>query len=416
MELLVAAIGWAAGGSILIAAAYYKIMLSLWREPVLRVPLLIFESDDWGAGPLSQAPALERLEQILESHRDAHGRSAVMTLGVVLAIADCGQIRRSGTLEYARVRLDEPIHEPVLEAIRQGERRGVFALQLHGMEHYWPAALMAAATGDPAVRDWFESDNIPLTEGLPSPFQSRWIDASSLPSKALSADEIKTAIMEEIETFKTLFKQPPKVAVPTTFIWSHDVEIAWKAAGIQVVVTPGQRYESRDRNGAPMATGGPILNGQIGKAGLIYVVRDDYFEPALGHTAERGLAAIGQKARLGRPALLEMHRFNFVRDPHMAETAMKELDRLLSAARQRFQEIRFTSTEELAARLVDRDPAWVEHRLSRRIHLWLLRLRQVPRLWKLACLSGAIVPAGLLYMVTLHAASPHSEPASASNA
>jgi hypothetical protein len=28
---------------------------ALWREPALRVPVLIFESDDWGAGPVEQA-------------------------------------------------------------------------------------------------------------------------------------------------------------------------------------------------------------------------------------------------------------------------------------------------------------------------------------------------------------------------
>jgi hypothetical protein len=33
----------------------------------------------------------------------------------------------------------------------------------------------------------------------------------------------------------------------------------------------------------------------------------------------------------------------------------------------------------------------------RRIAVWLLRSREVPRLWKLAWMTGAIVPAALLF-------------------
>lgn len=52
-----------------------------WREPVLRQPVLIVESDDWGAGPLAQADALRRLAASLQRVRDRSGRPAVMTLG-----------------------------------------------------------------------------------------------------------------------------------------------------------------------------------------------------------------------------------------------------------------------------------------------------------------------------------------------
>jgi len=44
-----------------------------WREPVLRYPVLVIESDDWGAGPLEQAQALDALHQVLQGHRDQTG-------------------------------------------------------------------------------------------------------------------------------------------------------------------------------------------------------------------------------------------------------------------------------------------------------------------------------------------------------
>ena len=47
---------WAA-----VLLAFATPLAARWREPVLRHPVLIIESDDWGAGPLQQADALTRL-------------------------------------------------------------------------------------------------------------------------------------------------------------------------------------------------------------------------------------------------------------------------------------------------------------------------------------------------------------------
>ena len=65
-------------------------------EPVLKFPVLVIESDDWGPGPVHHAQRLERLRQILLRHRDSRGRPAVMTLGVILALPDTAAIRAAG--------------------------------------------------------------------------------------------------------------------------------------------------------------------------------------------------------------------------------------------------------------------------------------------------------------------------------
>jgi hypothetical protein len=56
-------------GMILVLWLYRQDLLALWREPMLRHPVLIVESDDWGAGPLTQAEGLERLSGILSEYR-----------------------------------------------------------------------------------------------------------------------------------------------------------------------------------------------------------------------------------------------------------------------------------------------------------------------------------------------------------
>ncbi len=48
----------------LLLAVYRRELWRLWREPVLRLPILIIESDDWGAGPLAQAVALRKFETL----------------------------------------------------------------------------------------------------------------------------------------------------------------------------------------------------------------------------------------------------------------------------------------------------------------------------------------------------------------
>ncbi len=238
------------------------------------------------------------------------------------------------------------------------------------------------------------------TELLPAALQSRWIDATELPSKPLRADDIRTAALAEVASFRDIFGEGPKVAVPPTFIWNDAVESAWAEAGVQFIVTPGRRYQTRDADGEPAAAGPAIANGDRGAGGITYLVRNDYFEPARGHQAERGLAALAAKTSAGRPTLLETHRANFLEDPAAADAAVRELDRLLTLALRAFPNVRFLSTEELAFGMRRRDPRLLERQFAKRLHIWLRRLWRVSRLRKLACLTGVIVPAWLLYVLT----------------
>ena len=62
-------------------AAYARPLLARWREPVFRHPILILESDDWGAGPPAQAESLTAILDVLRNFKDMKGRSPTFTLG-----------------------------------------------------------------------------------------------------------------------------------------------------------------------------------------------------------------------------------------------------------------------------------------------------------------------------------------------
>jgi len=396
-KLLILLVLWFIGSSV-IFFYYRKAIIACWREPVLKRAILIIESDDWGPGPTGQAPVLLALIRLLASFSDSDGRRPVMTLGVVLAAADGDKIRKSD--DYHRRSIVESIYVPLLDAIKSGVDAGVFTVQLHGMEHFWPQALMAASRVDDSVKTWIDRAPQAATEELPSPLQSRWVDASVLPARRLSAREIGQAVQEEVNAFQAVFGSPPKVAVPPTFVWNDAVEQAWAESGVEVIVTPGCRYETRDVKGLPEGAGDRIYNSQSANNGIVYLVRNDYFEPALGHSAEQAVSALELKTRLGRPTLLETHRFNFLAPDDRKMQALVELKNMLRRALEIHPALAFISTEQLARVLTNLDPDWVEQRLGRRLHVWLARLAELSRLRKLAWISGWIIPGWLVWKLT----------------
>lgn len=382
---LVAALG-------LLFLLHGRTLLALWREPMLARPVVIVESDDWGVGPQSDAQMLERIADLLASISDGAGHPAVMTLGVVLGQADGAAILASGCARYSRITLLEPRYASIVAAMRSGCDRGVFALQRHGLEHFWPASLLARAREDETLRRWL-ADAERRSESLPSSLQSRWVDTSSLPSRSLPVEEIETAVGEEAALFRQVFGEAPAVAVPNTFVWSDAVERAWVASGVTCIVTPGRRLEGRDAAGTLLPPTRTLRNGERSLAGPIYVVRDDYFEPIRGHRAERVWQAVAMKAGLGRPTLLETHRESFVATPGGAQQALDELARALQGVLQRHPDVCFLSTAELARHLSDpasplrlRCPACRAHVFLRRVQ----REAALARLLKASGLEGVL--------------------------
>ena len=374
-------------------------LLSFWYEPMLHVPVFILESDDWGAGPESQVDALNRLADLLSQFKDHDGKSPVMTLGIALAVPDGPKIAVEKLASYHPLTLSSPRFAALREALTKGVALQVFAPQLHGMEHYWPPAMLAAAKSDAAVANWLTQPAPQPTESLPAHLQSRWVDASILPSRPIPKPLIEAAVTREIAEFRTVFGFAPEVAVPPTFLWSDAVEQAWAQHGVHFLVTPGARYCGRDAQGGLVSDRETIVNGQHGHNGITYLVRDDYFEPARGHRANQAIAAVTRKTYLGRPALLEMHRFNFIAETDGRDSAFDELRKLLGGLIPALPNARFMSTVELARHIAERAPELVETRIRQRIRFWLNRINEIPRFRKLALLSGLVIPLKLLDLV-----------------
>lgn|SRR5574337_19162 len=357
----------------LLVVMHIRTLGAFWREPVLVCPVVIFESDDWGTGPPADACMLGRIAAHLASVCDTTGRSAVMTLGVVSGRPHGSAILASGFSGYSRRTLDESAFAPIVAIMREGCDAGVFTLQWHGLEHFWPDSLVARARRDQQLQRWL-TDPEPRSETLSSALQSRWVDTSELPSRPLERSQIESAVAEEAAVLARVFGRVPSVAVPNTFVWNDDVEHAWCRAGVSCIVTPGRRFEGRDESGTLAQPTRTIRNGDRSAGGAVYVVRDDYFEPNRGHRAEQVWQAVATKRRLGRPALLETHRENFIAAPETASASLAELKRALDGLIKRHPDVRFMSTAELADHLSDPASPLRERAVGARLQVLLRRV------------------------------------------
>lgn len=373
--------------------AFRREIASAWNEPILRFPVLIVESDDWGYGPALQADRLAEIVEVLAARRDVSGRPAVMTIALILSGPDVARNMSEGISPGHNLYLDNTAFDELRAVLQRGVRHGVFALQLHGMSHYWEPALHARASSDEHVRAWLVESPLPLSELLPAPLQSRWTDASQLPSKAIDGAAMRAAIAREVAEFRRVFGVVPAVVVPPTFVWNVQAEAYWAEAGVSTLVTPGRRYVARDHTGSPISDDERFANGALLGGGMICIVRNDYFEPSFGHRADRGLAALEAKSRLGRPTLLETHRSNFVGQLSVARESCAALDELLRQALERYPNLRFMATAELAAAYKARDERLIDTAVFRRIDTALRRLGEYSRLRKIAWATGLIAPA-----------------------
>jgi hypothetical protein len=378
----------------LIVVGYRRELSRLWREPVLGAPVLVVDSDDWGAGPLAQGEALRDIAAVLQRHRDATGRPAVWNLALVLAVPDGPAIASTGS--YRRACLDAPAFAPVRDALRDGVARGVFALQLHGLEHYWPETLMRSP--DEGVQAWLRQAEPAVTERLPSPLQSRWVDAGKLPSRPHAAVAVEGAVAEEVRAYTRVVGEPPSVVVPPTFVWTREVERAWAAHGVACIVNPGRRSTCRDADGRPAGDEGPLSNGDRDGA-LVYLVRNDYFEPSRGRDALHALAALDRAVAQGRPCLLENHRDNFIGEPGQRRASLAELDTLYREALRRHPGLRFLSTRELGRILLERPPVWLVVGAWQRAPFVWARIAATGRPWRLLRMTGAAALVGALLRV-----------------
>ena len=131
-----------------------------------------------------------------------------------------------------------------------------------------------------------------------------------------------------------------------------------------------------------------LCNGDLGDGGQIYLVRDVYFEPSLGHDAKNLVRTVIRYTSLGRPVLIETHRLNFIESEEQALGSLNALEDGLSGILRALPEVRFMSSVELADAIREDDTQLVEQAIIPRMRVWLRRIDELHLTKRLVTATG----------------------------
>ena len=350
-------------------------------------PLLLFESDDWGAvrmpgrlefeklaetgidvhtcpydriDTLEGKDDLEALFNLLTHHRSSTGLSPRFTFNAVLGNPDFDAIRDSGFEHFFHEDLFESYchyHGEDLRAVwAQAMDEKLIRPQFHGREHLnvglWLKDLKA---GRLETKMAFNSNYYGHTTRTSSPRQSNYL-AAFWPQSQSHFDEIKDIVEDGLNLFEKLFGYRSRSFIPCNYVLPEALEAETASFGIELI--QGQRGQLQ-----PSADGSSVskrrsYTGQRNKHGQLFSVRNVKFEPFedLSHDwVASALKEIKSAFFWGTPAIISTHRANYVSgmDLKNRDRNLRLLDTLLRKILVAWPDVEFVSSDDLIPMMAD---------------------------------------------------------------
>jgi len=353
-----------------------------------RRKLLVIESDDWGAirmpGPeayrglleagirvdrsrydsldcLENRDDLQALLNVIDDHRDASGRPAIFTLNTVMGNPDFKAIEadefqrfhHQNLFESYRHYHDEDLKEDWGKAMTDGLIRPQFHAREHLNSPLWMSDLKA---GHEETRLAFRHGFYGLKTRTGSPRQKNYL-AAYWPDSPEHLADITKILDDGLSQFRETFGFDSATFVGCNYVWPEAIEVQLRERGVMLLQT--QRGHSQPD---PYSNGSIRIRrhhtGETNRYGQRYAVRNVRFEPYLDENtdwASRALAEISQSFRLNRPAVVCSHRINYVggMDLEQRKRNLRQLNRLLDGTLERWPEVEFITSDELAELMQD---------------------------------------------------------------
>ena len=347
--------------------------------------LVVIESDDWGSirmpsksvysklqadgchpesDPYMKFDALESdqdlmsLFDLLRSVRDQHGRHAVLTANAVMANPDFERIKKSGFNEYFYERFTETLQkyegrQQVFRLWKQGMEEHIFVPQFHGREHLhikrWMSDLFS---GDVNLRKAFDLNMLSISS-VPGKMRFGYMEGLDHCNEAERVAKVETLVTGH-QLFIDLVGYPSKTFIANCYIWDDTVEQALRPLGVKVMQGIFNQIKPDGQGGHSMVR---HYTGQQ-KNGMIYTVRNVFFEPSLEPDrdwVDEALSRINTAFIWKKPAIIGSHRLNYIGSihPQNRETNLKTLGQLLQRIVRKWPEVEFVSSSELADILVN---------------------------------------------------------------
>jgi hypothetical protein len=438
--LFAALVFWLLIGAVGIGLQWNQVR-AVFDSPRSSVPLVVFESDDWGKGYVFRADdeanalqrsrevaILKRLTEILLHHKDSTGRSPIFSAFVVVGQADVDATLADSQPRYHWIPLDQA-SPSLVEGLKLGAGEGVLELEYHARDHRnannWARAVrQAAADAEKAGKhvtcreitglsgDYTDSD---LLDRLFCDYYDEREGASLSQYEA----GVETNIVEGLREFRRLFGEAPVCTIASRYYWCTAVEDIWRAHGIRYV--HGVNYQ----RGPGVVTSRNRQLGYRTEGGLVGLARNaclDSSEAPLDKVErinpESCLQSVDRAIENGEPAVICSHSYTYTNGGNgTTGYELGELESFLSQLEQRHPNLRYLSSQELAefaetgAVLKPRDDHWVPIKAASGIsHLWLVcrglfAHHLKARLWSLVMAVLLMLQVGL----TMIAAAPRPQ-------
>lgn len=338
--------------------------------------LIIIESDDWGAirtpsketitffdkkgfeiansiyknDALASQDDLEKLFEVLKSHKGSDGKPAVITANSIMANPDFEKIKAHDFQQYfwepfTTTFKRYPKHQNNFQLWQEGMREDVFHPQFHGREHLnsnrWMKALQSK---NQAILTSFEQQTTYSGKQDYSFMEAYDWD------KQEEVEQHKIIIKEGLQIFEELFGYRSQSFIAPCYNWDTQLESFLAEQGIEWM----QGLRSQFQPTGVYDAYKPIRHyfGQSNN-GLRYNTRNCFFEPSMlpqKDWVNSCLAQIQSAFLFSKPAVICSHRINFVGyiNEKNGQRGLKDLNQLLKAIVKKWPDAKFITTDQLS--------------------------------------------------------------------
>lgn len=371
-------------------------MLTHFKRRLINIPgwhtkrkIMVLDSDDWGSIALPSLEVYERLNDsgfrmelnpylkydslasesdlaslfdVLTRYKDINGNHPVFTVNTVVANPDFEKIKLTAFKEYHYELFTEslkkyPKHSKSFELWQQGMGEGIFYPQFHAREHlnvsYWMKSLQ---NGHPQICLGFRNEFY-ILDNATHPNIEHSCTSAHYPKTEIENLEIEASIKDGLKIFKDIFGYQSRSFTGTGYIWSSSIEKMLKEEGVRYL--KGLIIQRDPIIGTGKFRTKYHYTGQRNKLGLIYLVRNAFFEPGLTNNKDKLISDCISRANTaflsGKPVIISTHRINYIGyiSEKFRNDNLRFLNLLLSQMLKLHPDIEFMTSDELGLLVED---------------------------------------------------------------
>lgn len=298
---------------------------------------------------LETADDLSALFDVLESFRDINSNPVCFTPYALCCNPNYQEMARNDFAEYKNELLTETFSKvpggmQSWEAWKYGIKSRLFVPAFHGREHLNVRLVSDALKHkDPKIRIAFQLGSFSNVEQKKYPSYYAAFDQVDYSDTALHKDIIVDGLQkfEQVFGFRAINFNAPGGRE------SHDLHQTLIDNGIEFIDSGFEKLITLPQGKVQKEY---MWMGKKTKTGLRVVLRNGVFEPASNSRAlESAFSQIATAFRLGKPAVISSHRFNFSGsiDENNRKKSLADLKKLLSLVQKAYPNVEFVSTAEL---------------------------------------------------------------------